>query len=329
MSEAKLLAKAVDSSGETVVQVFVPGRSDGDPLSECLRLLTFQLKRSFPNEDDCGFGLGGSNGYGVAFENDVFLMHPQCWCEREGECPWCTGCGAYQESDRPDACKACAEDRFPHTAGCYQSELKAAMQPWDEAHGIAGVDIWDWPRGMLSKRSAAEKRVAMRLCRKHGTDPDYGWGHHCTCGADAERAKARLTEGCPYEMGTGIFARFAPWTMDNGDGYCDPPNFWHKPTNFRVTWYKYIGRSQKTNASGPINLGTIMEACLTSIGAPPLAQVIKDFEEDEREESEAMQKAMEWAFGPEGDAWMEAMLEASHPAVDAMQNESEEWVEDD
>lgn len=29
--------------------------------------------------------------------------------------------------------------------------------------------------------------------------------------------------------------------------YYDPPNFWHKPTDFRVRWYKYIGRDVETN----------------------------------------------------------------------------------
>lgn len=26
--------------------------------------------------------------YGVNFENEKFLMHPYCWCEKP-ECPWC------------------------------------------------------------------------------------------------------------------------------------------------------------------------------------------------------------------------------------------------
>lgn len=35
--------------------------------------------------------LGGEFGYGAFFENDVFMMHPFCWCER-ADCPWCRGC---------------------------------------------------------------------------------------------------------------------------------------------------------------------------------------------------------------------------------------------
>lgn len=29
--------------------------------------------------------------YGTNFENDVFMMHRFCWCERD-DCPWCGGC---------------------------------------------------------------------------------------------------------------------------------------------------------------------------------------------------------------------------------------------
>jgi hypothetical protein len=30
-------------------------------------------------------------------------------------------------------------------------------------------------------------------------------------------------------------------------GYYDPPNFWFKPSDFRVRWYKYIGRDMASN----------------------------------------------------------------------------------
>lgn len=34
--------------------------------------------------------LGGAYGYGQEFENDVFAMHPYCWCEKD-ECLLCGG----------------------------------------------------------------------------------------------------------------------------------------------------------------------------------------------------------------------------------------------
>lgn len=36
--------------------------------------------------------LGGEYGYGADFENDVFKMHPFCWCGRE-DCGYCSDIG--------------------------------------------------------------------------------------------------------------------------------------------------------------------------------------------------------------------------------------------
>jgi hypothetical protein len=38
-----------------------------------------------------GAGLGGDDGRGVDFENDVFMTHHYCWCDRD-DCAWCRGC---------------------------------------------------------------------------------------------------------------------------------------------------------------------------------------------------------------------------------------------
>ena len=35
--------------------------------------------------------LGGSYGYATAYENDVFGLHPFCWCDRD-TCAWCAPC---------------------------------------------------------------------------------------------------------------------------------------------------------------------------------------------------------------------------------------------
>lgn len=37
--------------------------------------------------------LGGEFCYGQDFENEVFKMHPFCWCERD-DCGYCSGIGA-------------------------------------------------------------------------------------------------------------------------------------------------------------------------------------------------------------------------------------------
>ena len=70
----------------------------------------------------------------------------------------------------------------------------------------------------------------------------------CDCPAKAAgQALREQGKECPYSLGTGIFARFAPWTNDKARHYYDPPNFWFKLTDFRLKWYKYIGRDMASN----------------------------------------------------------------------------------
>jgi hypothetical protein len=85
--------------------------------------------------------LGGEFGYGAYFENDIFMMHPFCWCEGD-DCDWCISCdcdddawryfladgsevdadafydaGGYRTGTTVDVperqCRACREDRQP------------------------------------------------------------------------------------------------------------------------------------------------------------------------------------------------------------------------
>lgn len=60
-------------------------------ISTDLRVLTEHLITRHGASTTGGL-LGGEYGYGATYENDTFLMAPYCWCDREGECMWCTGC---------------------------------------------------------------------------------------------------------------------------------------------------------------------------------------------------------------------------------------------
>jgi len=73
------------------IQIILPERSD-DVISSDLRRLTqiLCLNRIGDDYDGAG-GLGGDFGYGVNYENDTFMLHRFCWCERE-DCAWCAGC---------------------------------------------------------------------------------------------------------------------------------------------------------------------------------------------------------------------------------------------
>jgi hypothetical protein len=91
MARAKKIVSGKDASGREVFQVLVP-RAEDDPVSIGLRLLTFHLQQQ--GKSDRGGGMfGGEFGYGVNFENDAFMMHRYCWCEKD-DCLWCGGsCG--------------------------------------------------------------------------------------------------------------------------------------------------------------------------------------------------------------------------------------------
>ena len=37
-----------------------------------------------------GDGSDSQERYGINYEDDTFMIHQFCWCERE-DCPWCNG----------------------------------------------------------------------------------------------------------------------------------------------------------------------------------------------------------------------------------------------
>ena len=69
------------------------------------------------------------------------------------------------------------------------------------------------------------------VCTKNEKDGEWAEKY----GTDYEDDKARTHHYC--------------WCEKDSCGYCneEEPNFWYKPLNFKVYWYKYIGRSTKTN----------------------------------------------------------------------------------
>lgn len=56
------------------------------------------------------------------------------------------------------------------------------------------------------------------------------------------------------------------WGCEYGaiPGY-SAPNFWHKPTDFKVWWYKWIGRSMETEGPMPTDWEGLLKECLESI----------------------------------------------------------------
>ena len=82
----------------------------------------------------------------------------------------------------------------------------------------------------------------------YGLGGEYGYGVNC-------------------ENDTFMMHRFC-WCDKDKCKWCygDNPNFWHKPTDLKIWWYKYIGRSQKINQDVSIDkMERIFEDCVKSI----------------------------------------------------------------
>ena len=66
----------------STLTIVLPEISD-DEVSDGLRTLTLAAQKALPDQDRF-YGLGGEGGYGVNYENDVFMMHRFCWCSGGG-----------------------------------------------------------------------------------------------------------------------------------------------------------------------------------------------------------------------------------------------------
>lgn len=82
--------------------------------------------------------------------------------------------------------------------------------------------------------------------------------HFCWCGG----------YDCPWcsysdEDGAHFQARFEPNGAVEGYRGGQAPNFWYKPTGFRVWWYKWIGRDNETFGNAP-DIEVVIAECVTS-----------------------------------------------------------------
>lgn len=170
MTTLGTMASLRTANGLVVGLVHFP-KGDEDALSIGLRLLTQQLIAQGHGQPQSGFG--GEYGYGVDFENEMFLLHPFCWCE-EDDCLWCGGSGCQVEIPHR-----------PHSEACYQSRLGVLKEKYGH--------------------NATYDRGVLELCRELGCDYDYGREVHCTCGSDNEWKRAWAACDCDWHAGRGIY----------------------------------------------------------------------------------------------------------------------------
>lgn len=148
--------------------------------------------------------LGGYYSYGTECYNDVFQLHPFCYCEAP-ECPWCWGCG-------------CKEEDHVYTVDGKQVD--------SDTHFEFVMEHSDW-----QERSTA-------------TIDDDKKCHRCL----------NILDYTDYGQ------------IPNGEA---APQFWHKPSGFRMYWYKFMGRDTEIYTPEGFSLTPedILQDCLQSLQA--------------------------------------------------------------
>lgn len=129
------------------------------------------IDRSFVNRlsnmlSTIAAAFSGDTKYGTEIDNDVFMMHPFCWCERE-DCPWCAfGCSEVCNPEQGIRCDECPGIRFAAQGSIDCSE---APNFW---HKPTGLRIWWYKyvgRGMESNMPIDEDLI----CRVEASCMSY------------------------------------------------------------------------------------------------------------------------------------------------------------
>jgi hypothetical protein len=84
---------------EVEVTIITPPRASTTIDTDLVKLTKYLVENGLGEGTGTNGALGGEFGYGVDFENEVFMMHHFCWCMKR-DCPWCFSC--YCEFKRID-----------------------------------------------------------------------------------------------------------------------------------------------------------------------------------------------------------------------------------
>jgi hypothetical protein len=285
---ARKFAEAKDADGNTVIEFMGPPRSD-DALSECLRILTYQLMLKQPENERGGGLFGGAFGCGVAFENDVFMMHPYCWCEKDG-CLWCGGsCG-------------CGE---PYEIGHYLDGKRITEGEYEAFHASIEKPL-PW-KATKAKHGSKEYKRHEKVFDDYIKERDRRSGS----------IWPPVVHTCAHPM---FFSRPEEiWSIYSPQPYPhSAPHFWHKASGLRVWWYKYIGRDNVVSwPSEPHwqTLALIFESILASIGGSSLEDAVKAYAQAQEEEAEHSKQAFEFMASDEGQKAMQSLMDSGALSV--------------
>lgn len=283
----------------TEVKIIVPGGMFGasasdDILDTAMRVIAL----AFYKEGDSAWDW--PTKYGAKFENDVFFMCPDY---QDAECD----CGFDKIAEDWHAANPCASSCYHNVR---HSRLRAWEQDnnWDEIEAASNCDIFDvngkiystseealrhhmaeggffgsnrsakaeaaheeWCR-LYDQKQKVEDRISRALCAEMNIPWNDGCGSavHCTCGKEENAktffAKHDHAERCAIAM----------------------PNFWFKPTNFRLTWYKYIGREMEPDGELPADF--LQQIFATHPAGKTFEQAFDEFAKREAKSAESFKK---------------------------------------
>lgn len=151
----RVFAEAKNEVGDTLVQfIGAPnGETSDNWLSNALYVLSELLLRTICSDQSAYGFLGGRYGYGATFENNVFVMAPDCQdcsCPRK---PYINEAGEYWV-DEYDHQPACESDR-----PCFRHKASGVQVDW---YKWIGRDMTVSPEGV----SAQALANALRECFK-------------------------------------------------------------------------------------------------------------------------------------------------------------------
>jgi hypothetical protein len=194
-------------------------------------------------------------------QNDVFAVRSYDWSDPQCDCGASAKMDAWHEANE-------------HSPACYNTVYNAKMDAYDAENGYRELEKLAYAsmdsdaatdasgptpeasmtafRALEEKRDAYDYEVRKQLCADHGLSFPESSMMHCDCGYQ-ERAGAYWeeigghSENCRQKL----------------------PNFHYKPTNVRISWYKYPFRdAYSTPEVTPEQWRDIIRHCIDSVLTP-------------------------------------------------------------
>lgn len=165
--------------------------------------------------------------YGINYETDIFKMQPYCW--KDCDCGYEQLVMQWEKDNK-------------HSETCYQTLVKNYLIKKGYPEDVYAIGVYN--KNLVESYRKDETEIRNKLCK------DFGLSHPGDC-------------TCNYEIKLKEF-----YENENHKSSCClvQPNFWYKPTDFKIMWYKYIGRDSYMNQN--INVDdfvTIIDKCVESL----------------------------------------------------------------